>query len=142
MTSKCENAELAYLAGYFDGEGSIGIYKLRRANHATRGYQWNLQAQLGTCDREVVDAFHRRFGGHVYTYKKAARRNVRQWVVSGPAAKAALGELLPYLRAKKSQAFEALKYPLGTQGGHFSQENDDIRTTLGARIRALKMVAA
>ncbi len=48
-----------YIAGLFDGEGYIRIFKKSKKNHV--GYY--ISAGIGMCHRPTIEAFHEKFGG-------------------------------------------------------------------------------
>ena len=100
--------ELLYLAGFFDGEGSIGLYY--RSKVCTSGpvliigisntYPWSLQR------------YQRAFGGTVCNLAAATvrRRRAWQWKQASAAGEKTLRELLPYLGEKRLQAEVGLEY--------------------------------
>lgn len=49
--------ELAYLAGFFDGEGSLGNWR--------SGTGRTFMMSVGNTNREILEDYHRRFGGTV-----------------------------------------------------------------------------
>lgn len=49
-----EKVELAWAAGFFDGEGSVGCYKSRRSS--SRQY-YVLQASVGQLEKSTLDRF-------------------------------------------------------------------------------------
>lgn len=91
---------LGYLAGFFDGEGSVGIYGSTRYN-------------LRVCINQVVnsdstvlfDELVKNFGGALY-YPKRTRLHHKQavsWTAYGEAAMPFLIAIRPYLRLKMRQ---------------------------------------
>ena len=138
MKETLSTEELAYLAGYFDGEGSISIHI--RAN---KGTSPSLSIAVSTGDKEVVELFARTFGGSVYPVKpgKRTRRQIFIWTQAGNKGQAVLRLLLPFLKAKLYPAEEALKLtflPSGTgRGRHgISEEELILRQQVAERVSA------
>lgn len=101
-----KKVDYAYLAGFFDGEGSICITKWRF--HAALC----VQLQVANTERWVLEWYKFVFGGN--TYKKPCQnknwKDSYSWTVSGKKAKETLIALLPYLKLKKAQAEIALEF--------------------------------
>jgi len=101
--------DIRYLAGFFDGEGSIFITK-RASNN--RPYRY---IRLSACNTNhpIIRRIHRQFGGRLYLATKKAKPNWRptlDWVLNGREAARLLMRLLPYLHVKKQEARRALKF--------------------------------
>jgi hypothetical protein len=65
-------AVLAYLAGFVDGEGCVGVY--RRTNKSeNRGSYYYPRLQVGNTDRRPLDWIAERFGGKVRSEKALKR---------------------------------------------------------------------
>ena len=99
---------MEYLAGLFDGEGSISIVRARRKNVST-GVEHMLRATVGMVDREAVEQFQQRWGGHSYASSAHLKhpgkwRPAYVWTVSGPTAERFLREIGPRLHIKRPQA--------------------------------------
>lgn len=88
---------LMYLAGIFDGEGSVIIQQ--GPNHA-------LQCSVGMKDKRVLDLFYERYGGSLY--RRAGE--MWQWQLTAHKAAEMLTELSPYLVTKKEQAWLAREF--------------------------------
>lgn len=135
-----DEKELAYLAGFFDADGTLGVYM--RTKQSTDGAYF-LRVVVGG----VNEASIRRYltlGGRLYgPYTTRAgsfrKRPWWQWMAYGQEGKAALVAMLPYLAVKREQAIEALKMPVRT-----SQKSSDadkaLRTQIAGRIVELKRV--
>lgn len=96
--------DLAYMAGFFDGEGYIGILKRKRKD-------WNieyfLQLSLGQKDGATMDWITENFGGKTYTVK---RDGTFYWTCSNKMALNLLEKITPYLKYKKPQAELAIEF--------------------------------
>lgn len=89
--------ELAWSAGFFDGEGCI------LANRS--GASFSLRAKVSQVVPEPLEQLRRWFGGNIW-YEKAYGRSV--WTVSGYKARLFLRAILPYLVVKRDRATLAL----------------------------------
>ncbi len=98
--------ELAWAAGFFDGEGSTNISKTKTG--------WYLRISIVQNDREVLDRFHKAIGGlgkvtgpNQYSYNK---NPWYRYSLVGSKAHAALGLLFPYLSSiKRAQALAVIE---------------------------------
>lgn len=87
--------KLAYLAGFFDGEGSLGHWK----SHNTRSFMMS----VGNTNLEVLQDFQATFGGTVVPKNSNNGFNKKpmwQWRVCGDQAWECYYSLRPYLRQK------------------------------------------
>ena len=100
--------ELAWAAGFFDGEGCIHIGRLTARGHTN--YQLIIRVSQRT--REPVDEFQRLFGGFVSTTRASSHPHKTQWLwgCSNAQAGKVLAQLLPFLIVKKSQAELAVEF--------------------------------
>ena len=92
--------EVAYLAGLFDGEGTIGIQKVKN------GYGLRIQIQIyNKITYEIQD----NFGGSAYgPYGKEKKAYI--WRCNGLNAGKILELIFPYLVIKKEEAELAIDY--------------------------------
>ena len=113
-----QQAEIAYLAGLFDGEGSITMYwaNINNPKYAPqrkqRGtFQGNMN--VTSTNTEVLELFKERFGGNINKRKAkytTGKKTIYSWSRFGHGAKAALEILLPYLIIKKETAEDFIEY--------------------------------
>jgi len=91
---------LAYLAGFFDGEGSISVTSCSTS----------LKIVVTNTDRRAVNLFQKAFGGAIHTQDRSAinRKTCYQWYMHGKKAGYVLNALLPHLVVKKRRAEIAL----------------------------------
>ncbi len=101
-----QSVELAYLAGFFDGEGNIRIAKNSKN---AKGYYLRISATQ--VDQAPLLLLQRQFGGYVYKRKLVQRPDgcirpvpTSDWVLAGPKACLALQALIPYLVVKLEAA--------------------------------------
>ena len=105
-------AELAWLAGIVDGEGSIFIMKQSRKDRE-RTFNYILRLTVQSADRIMADScLNITEEGACFTSieKRERQSNTLKWEVSGRKAANILKEILPYLRVKKDQAQSAIKF--------------------------------
>lgn len=117
--------DLAYVAGYMDGEGCF------RANKG------NIEVQIKNTYPNVLYDIQRMFGGSVREERRslpnAKHRTAFSFGIYGESAREMVRSLLPYLREKKSQAeltLELINHP----------KNSSKKDFLIRRLKALKRV--
>lgn len=103
--------ELAYLAGMFDGEGSIIIHK-HKAKKSSHHDAYVVEACLGNTNEWIVRQFQFSFGGNVYLRKKQTEQTqaIWAWQISANKAIPFLTTIIPFLKLKKTQAEIGLKF--------------------------------
>lgn len=104
--------EAAYMAGFFDGEGSLGMYIA--AGSRKKHYHYS-RAQVGNTDREVVQRLHDLYGGSLITRNVSNKAlptalPVHVWLVTGERCNQFLTDIVPFLRQKKYKAQRLLEY--------------------------------
>jgi tRNA-splicing ligase RtcB len=103
--STSRETDLAHLAGFFDGEGNVGIY-------AGGGTGRTLRAQITQNRSTAVDvlfaALRSEYGGSLCELNKDHRRRAWIYQASGDGAARMLSDVLPYLRLKSNQVDLAL----------------------------------
>jgi hypothetical protein len=96
--------DLAYLAGFFDGEGSISILKRKKG-------EWNvshfLRVSVGQKDGATLDWIKEKFGGNVYL---VSRDGSYLWAVTDKNAYVFLKKIQSYLQYKKPQADLGIRF--------------------------------
>jgi hypothetical protein len=93
---------LPYLAGFFDGEGSIGIY----TNGLGRGRTLRVQITqtVTPISTELLTAMRDRWGGALCPFNRALRRNAWNWQASATKGYCFLRDVRPWLLLKAEQA--------------------------------------
>lgn len=88
---------LAYLAGIFDGEGSIGFF----SRGGKRARQFCLEVKM--TDKPIIDLLQSELGGTVVfrPREKAHWKDQWRWKVRDEQAWTAYYKLEPYLRLKR-----------------------------------------
>jgi len=102
--------ELAYMAGIMDGEGSIGINKIKNYNGTNTTY-YRLLVQVGMVEGCIPQWLCDSFGGSIAVRPKIKpRRAVTNWQIANKQAVIFLQAILPYLKIKKQQAEIAIDF--------------------------------
>lgn len=101
LKDRLTEAERAYLAGLFDGEGTIGYYDFRQRHEST--------VMITSADPRIMSWIIEKIGyGNVHTVKKAYDRRkhiVHHWRICGrPRVLDFLEAITPYLIIKRDQA--------------------------------------
>jgi len=102
---------LSYLAGFFDGEGCVGIYR-----HMCKGKPYfELNLKVTQKDRTILNFFQMHYGGYVMYNKE---QDVHIWTTDVPSAVQFLTDVSPYLIVKASQAKLALEFQAAKSARH------------------------
>jgi LAGLIDADG endonuclease len=97
-----------YIAGFFDGEGSIGIYprKDRKSFHL----RTQLAQNKNVASTELFQLLARTFGGNISIQRSLSGKEKYNWQLNSDAAQTFLTWLYNDLFIKKEQAFEAIRW--------------------------------
>lgn len=100
-------AELAWLAGFLDGEGYIGIRKRRLP---TGNPRYTISLDVSHTKREAVEFLQATIGGSIQQYqRKKGWKTTYKWRVRDKKAQEIIKQLLPYFKLKQEQAKLALE---------------------------------
>jgi len=101
---------LYYLAGFFDGEGTILI--TRKTNESSRGARLYLSVSVTNTNKKVIEDFNGLFPGYLGKVLKKKDYFLQAWVwtVSAEKAEMFLLKIKKYLRQKKDEAEIALEF--------------------------------
>lgn len=96
-----KNTDLAYMAGIFDGEGTIGLhkYEYKKKNGMVSKYHY-LDVSIVNMVEWVPWHFKMAFGGSVC----CRANNLWVWTTRNQKAASCLSALFPYLKLKRRQA--------------------------------------
>jgi len=100
-------AQLAYLAGIVDGEGSLTIGNYS-SNKKTGAIHYQTTLQINNTDEGLILWIHNIFGGNIvrYTEKqtpKNSRQAVFRWIANGDRLTHICELILPYVVVKRRQ---------------------------------------
>jgi hypothetical protein len=99
---------LPYLAGFFDGEGSIGIYMNGQRQGLT--LRVRLTQTVSPQSTMMLTAIRDRWGGSLCPFNRSLRRNAWNWQVSAAHGHAFLCDIRPWLLLKAEQADVVLNW--------------------------------
>ena len=99
---------LAYLAGFFDGEGSVTV---GRKTRSTGDRSYFLQISITQPSLPALEVYQSYFGGHVGSVKRPAGMSPTwQWSPHQAGKTLFLSSLLPFIVLKKQQFERALEF--------------------------------
>jgi hypothetical protein len=117
LSGKPEALDAAWLAGFFDGEGCVGIYPRGERERASGS---RMRVTVTQRPRRVLDLIAAEYGGHVYERSSG----VHGWTIEGPSALPFLVAVQPHLRLKGPQVEIALAFQARRKHGIPSQTPD------------------
>jgi len=148
IISKLTEAQKAYLAGFFDGEGCIhiGTYPPGVYSASTISPFHQLSIMLGNTNKLILEHICSLLSaGNIQRVegKNSRTRPYYQWRIHGRKALEFLELIKPYLILKKKEAALAIEFQSGKRnhlGGHkaLSPEIIQKRTDLAERLKILK----
>lgn len=95
------DADLAYFAGFFDGEGSVSV-----TNDV-------LRVSVGQLDKRPLLMMQGRWGGRLRLVPKGPTyRDIWHWTIESGKAMAVLEELLPHLIVKRDVALVGIDFQM------------------------------
>jgi len=124
-----------YIAGIFDGEGSVFIQKQNPTGKASR---YTLYANIVNTHEKAMSEIGKQIDGKIYMERFPSGKMKYQIILSGPKAKKFLRDVLPHLIVKKKQAFLALRYPTGSVGKRLSSSDKELRDYIYYGLKELK----
>ena len=106
-----KKTDIAYMAGLFDGEGTVGIQK-QKSKTSKAGYTYVMRVRLAISDRWIIEWFRMAWGGNVHFRKpsKIGWLTIWVWQVNGKNAIDFLTAIKPYAILKQSQIEVALRF--------------------------------
>ena len=144
--------ELAWMAGFFDGEGSIMLSKVVNDNG---GVCFHRRVCVVNTRRDILDIFQRYFGGTIRENTHQTKYNpnakpIYSWECSTKQSAYFVGMIKPYLRLKSYQAdlfmdFDVLVNNYNLVGRHrnngrFSELDKQAIETRTCIVNAIKRV--
>jgi hypothetical protein len=107
------NSEIAYLAGLFDGEGSVSRYQEMRKGR--KNPTWVIRCEVNMTDKPVVKWIHDTLGFGSFhkkppSPKQLGRKMQYRWCCSYRDALKFANLLLPYARVKRKKLQQIIKH--------------------------------
>jgi hypothetical protein len=133
--------DLAYAAGIIDGEGCISV-KNKKVVKKDKAIS-SPCIYLCMADKELIYWFKDYFGTGYLEHRKGRQAHYKdqyRWVIEGNKCLEFLSLISPYLRGKKPQALELLKWPTHKHsvGGKLAPESLIERARITNRLKELK----
>lgn len=104
-----ENTTLEYIAGFFDGEGCIGIYYRKKTKD-----RFHLRTQLTQNKNKNIEILMneliKRFGGNLSEQITLSGKIKYNWQLNSDLAVKFLKDIYPYLILKKEQAIISINW--------------------------------
>lgn len=95
----------AYVAGFVDGEGYIGIIKDNRRITFRRTDHYEAVLKIANTNKEIIDWFFKSFGGNVHhRIMEENQKDAHYWTLAGEKVIPFLDKIMPYLKMKRKQA--------------------------------------
>lgn len=107
IRGKLRNVDRAYLAGFVDGEGSIGIYVC--SGYKGRKYHYT-RIMIGNTDKEIPQFMKDYYGGGLSKEHPLKGMTIYRWNASGKICDMVLRDIMPYLKQKQERAKLLLQY--------------------------------
>lgn len=99
--------ELAYLAGFIDGEGSI---RVGTGYSPSRERRWYLMFSCHQVNPLPLCLLKARFGGTIRSTHRQGQRKLYEWTITSAQAGDAIAALRPWLHVKADEADIALEF--------------------------------
>lgn len=97
--------EIAYIAGFFDGEGCV---RIKQANQGGNSYY--VIAHITNTNESILKDVEKLFGGKTRMQERGKNKDVYNWCVTSSEAVDFLKTLSPFLKEKKEQAELAIYF--------------------------------
>jgi hypothetical protein len=104
--TNADEAKLSYIAGFFDGEGTISIHQGDKKYPSS----YTLSCGISQIDKSPLEFVALYFGGNVHPKKTKATPYMWTWACSARYALVFLKAIEPYLIIKKAQAIVAISF--------------------------------
>lgn len=124
--------ELAWLAGFFDGEGNLGLHLIRNPRNVNRP-NFGVKFEITNTDKTTLDTIWSKFGGSLVERKLKEGTNHKReyrWSLTDKQKIAKMIKaIFPYLKTKYLRASVLLDYieknPKKYGGGIFHKRTDE-----------------
>lgn len=123
----------AYLAGFFDGEGTVGVYESWVVSRGVRRPIWIYQAQIANTSLRSLERILSLVGGSV-AQKSKGKANWKQgyvWRMCGTDAACFMRVIRPYTVIKSQEIDEALRFRALCKSRRHKQTTEEIAEKRG-----------
>lgn len=94
----------AYIAGFMDGEGYIGIIKDSRRVTFRRTDHYEVVIKIANTNKGIIDWLHSSYGGNVHhRIIGGNNKDAYCWTLAGEKIVPFLDKVMPYLKIKRQQ---------------------------------------
>lgn len=93
-----------YVAGLFDGEGSVGIYPFGKWKSL------QLRCQIALCNEDVVGQLKEKYGGFTTSNLLKSGKAIHKWYIGSNKAEAFLRDIRPHSIVKREQIEAAINF--------------------------------
>lgn len=133
---------LAYIAGFVDGEGYIGIKKYIRRPDKNWCPMYTERVSVAGINKKSIEELDDIVSGYIYYHKhsKISKKGYWSWEVTENNARKFIKLIYPYLRIKKPEADLVLKLgenKVKTNGCKVSDEDITLRENLYLSIKKI-----
>jgi len=102
--------DYAYVAGFFDGEGSVSIVKSDRSKFRPNpSPMWGLRITISNQHLPILQWMHKEFNGALFT-QTSGKSGVYRLILQTKQAENFLQKIQPWIRVKKGQVELALTF--------------------------------
>lgn len=123
--------QIAYFAGFFDGEGCVSILELKAKHNKQVVPRFSLRLSLPQNDRGILMLLAQMFGGYVTGHQK--EHGSFRWSISDNKAAGFLRKTLQFLRVKRDQALVGIDFSDHKAESSVDHRNGDCRSILSVR---------
>lgn len=102
-----DDFNIHYIAGFFDGEGSVGVYRNGLGSYCLRT---QLTQTKGRESYEILSYLLKKYGGNLGEQISLSGRIKYNWQINGDLAARFLKDIRPCLLLKRRQAEIAIKW--------------------------------
>lgn len=102
--------DIAYIAGFFDGEGTISITKTNEKRTKRKRPAYGLQVSVTQLTLEPLDLIMDIFGGRIRPYRTPQGKPAHRWQAMSKQAGDFLEAIKPFARCKLEEIEIALEF--------------------------------
>lgn len=111
--------DIAYIAGFFDGEGCI---RIKRASQ--RGNSFYVWVAITNSNKAILEGVMKLFGGQVRQAEKTVNKSIYHYLITSSEAVDMLKVIYMFLKEKKDQARLAIEFHERKEKLTFEQKID------------------